>query len=82
MLLGIHTYSLHLHGFGPTDICGTTAPSRAMDIFELIDDAAKIGVDGLHITPTDCGAERHHYSMFSVGRSMFDVHLSKQPCTV
>ncbi len=25
-----------------------------------------------------CGAERHHYSMFNVGRSMFDVHLSKQ----
>ena len=24
------------------------------------------------------GAERHHYSMFNVGRSMFDVHLSKQ----
>jgi hypothetical protein len=21
-----------------------------------------------------------HYSMFNVGRSMFDVHLSKQPC--
>ena len=51
MLLGVHTYSLHLHGFGPTDICDTTAPARAMDIFELIDDAAKIGVDGLHITP-------------------------------
>ena len=37
MLLGVHTYSLHLHGFGPSDICGTTAPARAMDIFELID---------------------------------------------
>jgi hypothetical protein len=23
-------------------------------------------------------AERHHYSMFNVGRSMFDVHLSNQ----
>ena len=23
------------------------------------------------------GAERHHYSMFNVGRSMFDVHLLK-----
>ncbi len=23
----------------------------------------------------NCGAERHHYSMFDVGRSMFDVHL-------
>jgi DNA-binding NtrC family response regulator len=30
----------------------------------------------------DAGAERHHYSMFNVGRSMFslfDVHLSNQP---
>jgi hypothetical protein len=25
----------------------------------------------------DCGAERHHYSMFNVGSSMFEVHLSK-----
>ena len=56
MLLGVHTYSLHLHGFGPTDICGTTAPAKPMDIFELIDYAVKIGVDGLHITPTDCGS--------------------------
>jgi len=23
----------------------------------------------------NCGAERHHYSMFNVERSMFDVHL-------
>jgi len=22
----------------------------------------------------NCGAQRHHYSMFDVGRSMFDVH--------
>jgi len=26
----------------------------------------------------NCGAERHPYSMFNVGRSMFDVRLSKQ----
>jgi len=26
----------------------------------------------------NCGAKRHHYSMFNVGRSMFDVHLLKQ----
>jgi len=26
----------------------------------------------------NCGAERHHYSMFNVGRSMFDVQLLKQ----
>ena len=27
----------------------------------------------------NCGAERHHYSMFDVGRSMLDVRLSNQP---
>ncbi len=26
----------------------------------------------------NCEAERHHYPMFNVGRSMFDVHLFKQ----
>ena len=25
---------------------------------------------------SNCGAERHHYSMFNVGRSMFDVRRS------
>jgi len=30
----------------------------------------------------NCGAQRHHYSMFNVGRSMFDVLISKLPCTV
>jgi len=29
----------------------------------------------------NCGAERHPYSMFNVGRSMFDVHLLNRPCT-
>jgi hypothetical protein len=24
----------------------------------------------------NCEAERHHYSVFNVGRSMFDVHLN------
>jgi hypothetical protein len=27
----------------------------------------------------NCGAQRHHYSMLDVGRSMFDVHLLNQP---
>jgi len=26
----------------------------------------------------NCGAERQHYSMFDVGRSMLDVNLLKQ----
>ena len=38
-------------------------------------------VEGLKINTNskqmkiNCGAERHHYSMFDVGCSMFDVHL-------
>jgi len=27
----------------------------------------------------NCVALRHHYSTFNVGRSMFDVHLLKNP---
>jgi hypothetical protein len=30
----------------------------------------------------NCGAERIHYSMFSVGRSMFDVHFFSKPTAV
>ncbi len=26
----------------------------------------------------NCGAKRHHYSMFDVGRSMLDVQLKNQ----
>jgi len=50
------------------------------------DEETEIVIQGLtsdfyKLMKLNCGAERHHYSMFNVGRSMFDVHLSKQPCT-
>jgi len=44
------------------------------------DEATKIVTQGwisdiLKQMKLNCGAKRHHYSMFNVGRSMFDVHL-------
>ena len=54
MLLGLHTYSLHLHGMG-CNWGGYELPwQRAMDIFKLMDYAVNVGLDGLHITAADC----------------------------
>jgi sugar phosphate isomerase/epimerase len=54
MLLGLHTYSFHLHGMGQ-NWGGYELPwPRAMDIFKLMDYAVDVGLDGLHITAADC----------------------------
>jgi hypothetical protein len=54
MLLGLHTYSLHLHGMGQ-NWGGYELPwPRAMDIFKLMDFAVDVGLDRLHITAADC----------------------------
>lgn len=54
MLLGLHTYSFHLHGMGQ-NWGGYELPwPRAMDIFSLMDYAVAMGLDGLHITAADC----------------------------
>jgi hypothetical protein len=34
---------------------------------------SRLDMGFLKINELNCGAEQHHYSMFSVGRSMFDV---------
>jgi sugar phosphate isomerase/epimerase len=54
MLLGLHTYSFHLHGMGQNWGGHKLAWPRVMDIFELMDWAIDIGLDGLHITAVDC----------------------------
>ncbi len=54
MLLGLHTYSFHLHGMGQNWGGHTLAWPRVMDIFKLMDWAIDIGLDGLHITAVDC----------------------------
>ncbi len=54
MLLGLHTYSFHLHGMGQNWGGHTLTWPRVMDIFKLMDWAIDIGLDGLHITAVDC----------------------------
>jgi sugar phosphate isomerase/epimerase len=53
MKLGLHTYSLHLHGMGQ-NFAATKIVEKAMNIFKLMDYARKVGLDGLHIDPVDC----------------------------
>lgn len=49
MLLGLHTYSLYLHGIGQ-DWAGFELPwPRQLSTFELFDKAVEWGLDGLHI---------------------------------
>jgi sugar phosphate isomerase/epimerase len=49
MLLGLHTYSLYLHGIGQA-WAGFNLPwPRQMSTFELFDQAIRWGLDGLHL---------------------------------
>ena len=49
MLLGLHTYSLYLHGIGQA-WAGFKLPwPRQMSTFELFDQAIRWGLDGLHL---------------------------------
>lgn len=49
MLLGLHTYSLYLHGIGQ-DWAGFSLPwPRQMDVWQLMDYTIELGLDGLHI---------------------------------
>jgi len=54
MLLGLHSYSFHLHGMGQYWGGFEHKWSKAMDIFQLMDFAVNQGLDGLHITAADC----------------------------
>jgi sugar phosphate isomerase/epimerase len=54
MLLGLHTYSFHLHGMGQNWGGHELAWPRVMDIFKLMDWAKDNDLDGLHITAVDC----------------------------
>ena len=49
MLLGLHTYSFYLHGIGQA-WAGFELPwPRQMSTFELMDEAVRLGLDGLHL---------------------------------
>jgi len=56
MLLGLHTYSFHLHGMGQNWGGHQLAWERVWDIFGLMDEAKKLGLEGLHLTAVDMGA--------------------------
>jgi sugar phosphate isomerase/epimerase len=56
MLLGLHTYSFHLHGMGQNWGGCKLDWEPAWDIFQLMDEAVKLGLDGLHITAADLRA--------------------------
>ncbi len=56
MLLGLHTYSLHLHGMGQNWGGFKLQWEPVWNIFGLMDEAKKLGLDGLHLTAADLGA--------------------------
>ena len=61
MLLGLHTYSLHLHGMGQNWGGFKLQWEPVWDIFGLMDEAKKLGLEGLHLTAADLGAtDRGH----------------------
>ena len=49
MLLGLHTYSLYLHGIGQAWADFKLPWPRQMSTFELFDQALRWGLDGLHL---------------------------------
>ena len=61
MRLGLHTYSLHLHGMGQNWGGFKLQWEPVWDIFGLLDEAVKLGLDGLHLTAADLGATDQHH---------------------
>ena len=55
MLLGLHTYSFHLHGMGQNWGGFELDWEPVWDIDGLMDEALKLGLDGLHLTAVDLG---------------------------
>jgi sugar phosphate isomerase/epimerase len=49
MLLGLHTYSLYLHGVGQAWADFKLPWPRQLSTFELLDKAVRWGLDGLHL---------------------------------
>ena len=55
--LGMHTYTLHVNGFGQNwGFVGDTF-NQPHDIFWLMDKAVEWGLDGLHVTAVDLGSK-------------------------
>jgi sugar phosphate isomerase/epimerase len=58
MLLGLHTYSFHLHGMGQNWGGYKLQWDPVWDVFGLMDEARRLGLDGLHLTAADLGSTR------------------------
>ena len=61
MLLGLHTYSFHLHGMGQNWGGFKLGWVPAWDVFGLMGQALKLGLDGLHLTAVDMGSTEDHH---------------------
>lgn len=56
MLLGLHTYSFHLHGMGQNWGGFKLQWEPVWDIYGLMDEAVELGLNGLHLTAADLGS--------------------------
>ena len=61
MLLGLHSYSFHLHGMGQCWGDFDHNWEGVMDIYQLIDFAVEYELDGLHITAADCQSTKSEH---------------------
>ena len=53
MKLGLHTYTLHLWGFGQNWMIKSEPRPKVINLIQLMDKAVEWGLDGLHITGCD-----------------------------
>ena len=75
MLLGLHTYSLHLHGMGQNWGGFKLQWEPVWDIFGLMDEARKLGLDGLHLTAADLGSTDRKHLITGVATGTGDVPM-------
>lgn len=74
MLLGLHTYSFHLHGMGQNWGGYELAWPKVMDLYSLMDEAENLELDGLHITAVDCESTAED-NLKKIGRYAKDLGL-------
>ena len=77
MPLGMHTYTLHLSGFGESwGFDSNHAYEKTQDIFWLMDRAVEWGLDGLHVTGADLEpATPEHLAAIKKAASERDLYL-------
>lgn len=72
MKLGLHTYTLHLWGLGENYANFNEYRPKTMTLMQLIDNAVKWGLDGLHIT--GCDLETKDEQRLKEVRDAFEKH--------